>query len=501
MSITGEDTEERTALETSRLRRVLETHSAGRRVVEVGRGAGRRALGLTRAGFEATGLELEDERAAFDLPLPAADAAIYLPRTGHHESSHQRRLLRRIRRSLTDDGVLVAAAGLSSLVKEAGFAVERVDADFIVARPLRVPPDSLAVTSWRNPESVRLDMRYAPDEDRLLTPTPQNVWEDLVRSAARSGAEMINHYPVDDPYGSERGAATVSRFFDCRIEPRQLTFGAGVTPLLHDLCGLADGGLVAAPALVHGDLEAWALARGGEVRLFPEPATAGELIAELEAARPALLHLDRPNFLGRVLALDELEEVVRAAARVGAAVLIDESAAPYLGPAGSAARLVGRVENLIVLRGHTKAYSWGGLRAGFAVASDGVARDVRELVPPLQISELSLHASLRLLAAGDIFGRLRERVRLMRPQVIELLAASGLDVVAGHADLPWVAFSDDGGEASRILERRGICPLRPAPAPVFPPPPDTFSRITIPLSAERMALFRELLGKRDEDGL
>jgi histidinol-phosphate/aromatic aminotransferase/cobyric acid decarboxylase-like protein len=556
MTITGEDTEERAALEVSYLRQILETYSPGRRIVDVGCGLGRRAVRLARAGFEVTGLEvaelLEDARAhgersgvnvrwevidplaIADLPLSTVDAAIYIPRPDSQASVNQRRLLRRIRHHLADNGVLVAVysplltvlssstppasapvsdvrlcseISLSSPVKKAGFAIECIDADFtpglsvtsesetiqIVARPLCVPPDSLAVTSWRNPESVRLDMRYAPDEDELLDPSPRRVWEELILSANRNGADIVNHYPVDDPYGSERGIETVSRFFNCEIEPRQLTFGAGVTSLLHDLYGLADGGLIYAPELVHGDLEAWALATGNEVRLFPEPTTAEQLTAELEAIRPALLHLDRPNFLGQVLSLDEMEEVIKAAARVGALVLIDESPAPYLGPAGSAARLVSRVDNLIVLRGFTKAYSWGGLRAGFALASRGVARHVRELVSPLQVSELALHAALKLLAAGDIFERLRERIRLMKPQAIELLTALGLDVIEGHDDLPWVAFSDANGEATRILEHCGICALRPAMAPVFPQPSGEFARITIPLSSDRLELFRELL--------
>lgn len=560
MSITGADTEERTDTEVSYLLQMLETISPGRRIFDVGCGTGRRAVRLARAGFEVTALEVPellaearrygersgvnvrwevmDSLAAFDGALNTVDAAIYTPRPDAHASINHLRLLRRIRHHLTDNGVLIvvdsqilpaahysaqsesrpasqarlhSTTGLSSLAKKAGFAIERIDADFthglfvastsetmqIIARPLCVPPDSLAVTSWRNPENVRLDMRYAPDEDRLLDPSPQRVWEELILSANRNGADIVNHYPVDDPYGSERGVEAVKRFFNCEIEPRQLTFAAGVTSLLHNLFELADGGLIAAPELVHGDLEAWALARGNEVRLFPEPATAARLIAELEALRPAVLHLDRPNFLGQVLSLDEMEEVIRAAARLCAVVLIDESPAPYLGPEGSAARLVSRVDNLIVLRGFTKAYSWGGLRAGFAVASGGVARHVRELVSPLQISELSLHAALRMLAAGDIFGRLRERIRQMKPQAIKMLAELGLDLIKGHDDLPWVAFSDTDGEATRILSDCGICALHPAPAPVFPNPPGTFSRITIPLSVERMELFRELLSAAD----
>jgi len=319
------------------------------------------------------------------------------------------------------------------------------------------------------------------------------VWEELINSSARGGADAVGHYAVDDPFGGERGAEGVARHFDCPLSSRQVTFAAGVTSLLHDLEGLAAGGLIAAPEWVHADLEAWAVARGGRFELFPETAERGELIARLEDLGPSLLHLDRPSFTGRAVALDELREVVAAAARVGAVVLIDESPAPYLGPRGSAVRLVNGADNLVVLRGFTKAYSMGGLRVGFAVASEGVAARVRELVAPLQVSELSLLAALRLLDAGDFFGRLLARIRVMKPAASRLLAAAGLEVIPGHPDLPWVAVSDVDGQAAGLLEARGICALRPAPPPIFPAPRAGVMRLTVPLSDGRMALLRQLL--------
>ncbi len=188
-----------------------------------------------------------------------------------------------------------------------------------------------------------------------------------------------------------------------------------------------------------------------------------------------------------------MEDVATRASRVGTVLVIDESAATYLGPGLSAAQLVNKVQNLVVLRGFTKAYSLGGMRTGFAIASDSVASHVRELIAPLQVSELSLRAALKLLSAGDIFGRLRERIRMMKPLVIETLEAFGLVVTGRRDDLPWVAVSDAGGAASSILDERGICGLRPATPPLLTEPSSKFVRLTIPLSQERMTLFRRLL--------
>lgn len=512
-----------------------------------------RALAEARRAAEMAGAyvrwESADALAERDWPLDdAADVAICMEWPVASSDVEQRRLLRRLRRHLVEGGVLLvghepaallepfaapegdttasatrrrrmaeleargrATAALLALVRLSGFVVERADAELqphrpanpsantvqLVARAVPTPPEALAVSSWATPSGVRLDLRYASDEAELLDPSPETIWEEVVREAGRGGAGVVSAYPVDDPFGAERAAAEISRFFGVAVPPSQLTFAAGVTSLLHDMAGLADGGPVAAPALVHPDLEAWAAARGSAIRLAEGDTGAARLLAHLDAVRPTLVHLDRPDFLGGILGLDELEEVAHAAARHGAAVVVDESPAPYLGPAASAVSLVGRVDNLVVLRGFTKAYSLGGMRTAFAVASAGVARRVRELVAPMQVSELALRASLRLLAAGDVFARLRARVREVKGETVDLLRARGLEVLPNQDVLPWVGVKDAEGAASAFLEARGIRALRPTPAPVFPAPRLDVLRLTIPLSDERRTLFRTLLAGGD----
>src|SRR6185295_13649410 len=98
--------------------------------------------------------------------------------------------------------------------------------------------------------------------------------------------------------------------------------------------------------------------------------------------------------------------------------------------------------NLVVLRGFTKAYSWGGLRCGFALASEDLAVRVRELVPPMQVCELAFQAALRILLAGDMFEALRVRIRSVKPEFVNELTGAGLTIVQNQPDLPWVGISD-----------------------------------------------------------
>ena len=538
------------ASDADELTRLLDDAAPGRRVLDVGSGVGTRALALGAAGYDVLGLDPSswavgearrrarsagiearwsagDPLAPAEWPTGTYDAALCVGCLGWGTDAEQRRLFRRLRRLLVPGGLLVVggppawlglppfataydpvtgrSAGpghdlrvytpveLRALVRESGFEVVSSTEDRLVARSLPAPPQSLAVTAWRTPARPGLDLRYAPDEAELLTPAPSEIWETLVHSSPAAGADIVGGYAVDDPYGGERGSLVVGGYIGRPVRAGQLTFAAGVSSLLRDLAGLADGGTILAPAGVHGDLEAWAAAEGCEVRLVEEPAGAAAIGAALAAARPALLHLDRPTFAGDLLELDELEQLTATAATLGTIVVVDESALPYFGGRESGAVLANRTHNLVVLRGFTKGYSLGGMRVGYAVASPPLARRVRELVAPLQVGELALQAAFRLLAAGDIFLRLRERAAAVKPEVVELLEGIGLAVRPGRPELPWVAVDDPDGEAFRLLERRGIRALRPVQAPQAAPGTADVLRLTVPLAEDRLAAFRRLI--------
>lgn len=574
------------------LQSVLKATAPGRRVADLGCGVGGHALALAQAGFTMTGLDISawaiaeacqraaaaglqiewgvvDLLAEADWPLTEVDAAICVDAFGWGSDADQRRLLRRLRRYLAPNGVIIlvhpnlswtirhqadsvsailgevtytwqqrydpccgrrrgaltiadgdkpervfaydqrlyTATELMTLLRNTGFTIHQLDADFqphnpvqsdtqviqLCARMAPTPPTALAVASWATPPDQRLDLRYASDEAEWLAPTPTAIWETVIEHEPQRGAEAVGYYPVNDPYGGERAAPVVSAYFGCPLLPHQVTVGPGVTALLHDLCDLADGGLVLGPQLIHPDLTVWALARGLDVHLVEEPANLARLITAIQEKRPALVQLDRPQLYAGLMTLDDLYTLSLAAAQVGAKVLVDESPATYLGPTGSAVPLIQRLDNLVVLRGLTKAYSWGGLRVGFAFASAPISARVRELVCPLQMGELALRAALRLLTAGDIFQPLRARIRTVKPQTIRLLRASGFAVDEGHPELPWVIMPDEGGATTRRLEQLGIRGLRFTPSPAICGPYPEKLLLFSPLSEERLALLRRHL--------
>jgi histidinol-phosphate/aromatic aminotransferase/cobyric acid decarboxylase-like protein len=493
-----------------------------------------------------------DRLAARSWPPDKVDTVICIdPLTRGGEADHLR-LLRDIHHRLVPGGMLIAghpnpfrlmgdlpAAGdaeldlvrgryrnsrrytvpeLTALLAKAGFIVEQVDAGFervaadryglldptardvqLVARPVSLPPGGLAGMGeggeggdggdGRDRTHV-LDLGWAPDEADWLRPSPAVLWRELITEQPDLGAEAARHYPLDDPYGGERAAEEVSAHFRTTVAPSSLTFGAGTTALLCSLSALGDTGGVLVSSVVFPDLPAWALALGRRVQVTPEPPDV--LPSVIRSFSPSLVHIDRPALTGPLTSAEEIEAISAAAAEVAAVVSVDEAYASYFGPAASAVPLVRRLDNLVVLRSFSKGYCWGGLRVGFAVASPAVAERVRELVPPLQVSELAYRMAMRLLAAGDVFAPLRERTVAHKPVLINLLRGLGFPVLEGHPLLPWVVIRDESGSAVRTLAGRGVraksfFPRLPAESRV------ALLRLSVPLSDERFEAARELL--------
>ena len=359
---------------------------------------------------------------------------------------------------------------------------------------MTVPPKGVADESYRRQGPLpALDLWWCPDEIEWVRPSPQELWAPLFAAGPRELADLARRYSVDDPYGAERACGIVSQHFGCALEPDQITFGAGTTALLHDFLGLANGGSILSPRLTHPDLAAWATAAGIGVELLDEAAAPEAWSEAIRRRRPGLVHLDRPSILGQRMPLADLEAIARGAAEVGCPVLIDEAYGSYFAGEGSAVSLVNHLPNLAVLRSLSKAYTCGGLRTGFAVASRELAAAVRELAVPLQTSELAYQMALLLLSAGDIFTHLRARIRDMKALTAGLLEALGLELVYGHPELPWVLLRDAGGEAWEALCARGVEGKRLSLSPVLHGGSPPYFRLSVPLSEERVALCRSLL--------
>ena len=294
--------------------------------------------------------------------------------------------------------------------------------------------------------------------------------------------ELVGDYGLHDPYGGHRGAGVLSAAHGVSLDAGCITFGAGVTQLLAALSALADGGRVATAPFGHPDLAEWARASGSDVLVV-------DSWADLDAVRScSLVVLDRPGAAGEV---QDPAELARLCARLTstAVVVVDESYANYLGPNASAVPVTAEVDNLVVVRGFSKGYCLGGLRAGYAVCSAALAEQVRTRAVPMAVATASLEFALRLIDAGDIFGPLRNRIAEVGPVVRTALERLGVAMSSSHPALPWLV-AQDAAVASRVLGRAGISHKSFRPAEGGEP---ELVRLALPLSEARLQRFLDLV--------
>lgn len=386
----------------------------------------------------------------------------YVPETGRIEGWFEHQPAEGAPTSLWQSIRVYVTEQVISLVKQCGFTVQAMHAEFdrnqpvtmdsryvqLVCRAVAMPPDSLALVKSTRAPGPTLDLHWTPDEAEFLRPTTQELWRQWWPASVGEQLALVGDYGLHDPYGGHRSAGLLSVAHGVNLDPGCITFGAGVAQLLAALSALAEGGRVATAPFGHPDLPAWARAAGSDVLVV-------DSWADLDAVRScSLVVLDRPGTAGEIPDPGELARLCGQLTST-AVVVVDESYANYLGPNASAVPVTAEVDNLVVLRGFSKGYCLGGLRAGYAVCSAALAEQVRTRAIPLAVATASLEFALRLVAAGDIFEPLRNRIAEVGPVVGTALERLGVATSSWHPALPWL-LAEDAVVASRVLGQAGI---------------------------------------------
>jgi histidinol-phosphate/aromatic aminotransferase/cobyric acid decarboxylase-like protein len=193
--------------------------------------------------------------------------------------------------------------------------------------------------------------------------------------------------------------------------------------------------------------------------------------------------------------LDAIDDLCAKVASCKGLVIIDESNGNYWPASYSAARLVRRSSNLIVLRGFSKAYGLGGLRCGIALVSRELQTRISNIATPLQVSSLSIDIARRVMLHGDATRGLRTQILVRKAQMLEALSVSGVGgLTASHGYLPYVFAANAADMGARQL---GQCGILGKPQPLWGSIGGHGApfRLSAPLRDDRFARLKALLAR------
>ena len=184
-----------------------------------------------------------------------------------------------------------------------------------------------------------------------------------------------------------------------------------------------------------------------------------DLTVNVEAmkGRGKLTVLANPNApTGLALPLSRVEEII--AADPDHVVVVDEAYVDFGGE--SAAGLIHRYDNLLVVMTFSKSRSMAGARLGFALAGRGIIRDLETIkysTNPYNVNRLTLKLGEAAVDSDGYYRKNAAEIAQTRDQAAGILRSMGFTVPRSCANFLFVKKDGlDGGEFYQKMKDRGI---------------------------------------------
>jgi histidinol-phosphate aminotransferase len=218
------------------------------------------------------------------------------------------------------------------------------------------------------------------------------------------------------------------------VEPKNIIAGNGSDELLSMLlrCFVGPGDRVAFPqptySLYDTLIEIQDALRAAVD--FPGDFSLPPALAQQNAALTFLCNPNAPS--GTLISLAEIEKLARA---VPGVLVVDEAYVDFAESEGaSSIPLIGRLDNLIVLRTFSKSFSLAGMRIGLAFASTEIIAGMMKVKDSYNVNRLSLVAATAALHDLPWMTRNARRIQKTRKKLSLALRRMGFEVYPSHAN-------------------------------------------------------------------
>jgi histidinol-phosphate aminotransferase len=172
----------------------------------------------------------------------------------------------------------------------------------------------------------------------------------------------------------------------------------------------------------------------------------GDWLGELARINASLTIVCNPN--APTSDFVPVEELERLASALSGVLLVDEAYADFA--PDNALRLVGKYENVIVLRSFSKGYSLAGLRFGFGVAQPPLIQGLIKVKDSYNVDSVAAAAASAAILDQPYFRGNVERILQERTRLTESLRLLGFEVPDSQANFVLARRPD--GDAQSLYE-------------------------------------------------
>lgn len=247
------------------------------------------------------------------------------------------------------------------------------------------------------------------------------------------------------------------------VDPRQVILGCGSGEILRmaDLAALAAGKtVVSADPSFEAVLMYARVTRAEPVRVPLDAQQRHDLVAMAKAcdARTGLVYVCNPNNpTGTVVSGDELRSFLERVPKT-VTVLVDEAYHHFVESPSyrSAAELLPRHPNLLVVRTFSKIYGLAGLRLGYAIGAEALIDGLREHAFFSNANATVLAGAVASLADPEHVERTRKRLNDTRRELCRELSADGRRFIPSEANFVMIDVGQDVTPVIAALKARKV---------------------------------------------
>ncbi len=263
--------------------------------------------------------------------------------------------------------------------------------------------------------------------------------------------KKLGHYP-DNSYGKFRRAA--AKFVGVGEECIVPGNGSSEIIRLFAECCFENGDLGIVPSPSFGEYANQSLLAGARVMKVPIGQDGLPQVDDSLLARTKLLFVCNPNNpTGRLLSASQVRALSDRCERLETFLLVDEAFIELSDPAQSVAALAPDRQYLLVMRSLTKSFGVPGLRLGFAVTNEPLARILNLARIPWSISSLAAAAAEYLLGCDEHLMRSRQIIKTEEAWLQSSLRDIGLQPIPSSVNFILVDIRPCGLASDVLAER------------------------------------------------
>jgi histidinol-phosphate aminotransferase len=279
-----------------------------------------------------------------------------------------------------------------------------------------------------------------------------------VVAAIVDGAGDVNRYP---DFGNTALIESIATFH--QLSPAQVVVSTGSVAVLQAVCSAFAGD---GDEIVYSwrSFEAYPIvvavsgATPRPVALQPDERHAIDAMRNAVNEHTKAVLLCSPNNpTGTVLTRAEVEQFLSSVPS-HVLVVLDEAYVEFVRDTDAVVgtELLGRYDNLVLLRTFSKAYALAGMRVGYALASPGVAAGIRKAQTPFGVTALAQRAAIAALGSQS---QVRARVDVVvaeRERLLAHLREQGWSVPASQGNFVWLRLGQRTAEFAADCRDAGV---------------------------------------------